>query len=94
MHYGYSGGRTGPITVEYRLDDGAVTLTILDQAPPFPPDQAPEPPIDADVTARPIGGLGWHLVKRMMDEISYCSDPRGGNRLTLVKRGAVSDKEE
>jgi anti-sigma regulatory factor (Ser/Thr protein kinase) len=94
MHYGYADGRSGPITVEFQFDDGAVTLTVIDRAPPFPPDAAPEPQVDADVTTRSVGGLGWHLVKRMIDEISYCSDPRGGNRLTLVKRDAASHKDK
>ena len=32
-----------------------------------------------------MGGLGWHLIRGMVDEVRYETGPEG-NRLTLVKR--------
>ena len=36
--------------------------------------------------ARPVGGLGWHLVFRLMDEVKHEVPGPRGNRLVLVKR--------
>ncbi|MEA3226282.1 MAG: hypothetical protein U9Q07_10055 [Planctomycetota bacterium] len=40
--------------------------------------------MDADIENRPVGGLGIHLVKAMMNQVTY--DRREGkNILTMVK---------
>ena len=44
------------------------------------------PDLTSDVEHRKAGGLGWHLVKKMVDEIRYVPDTPSGNVLTLVKR--------
>ena len=42
--------------------------------------------LDDDWQEREIGGLGWHLIKELTDEVTYHSDPQKGNRLMLVKK--------
>jgi anti-sigma regulatory factor (Ser/Thr protein kinase) len=59
-------------------------VTITDRSPPFDPADAPVPDLDLPAEQRRIGGLGWHLVKHMIDRIEYRSED-GINRLTLVK---------
>jgi anti-sigma regulatory factor (Ser/Thr protein kinase) len=51
--------------------DGGVILTITDDGPAFDPLQAPPPDLEADLEDRPVGGLGIHLVREMMDEVTY-----------------------
>ena len=65
-----------------------VTIVIRDRAPPFDPAGAPSPDLTSDAEHRPSGGLGWYLVKKMMDEIDYAPGTPSGNVLTLVKRKA------
>jgi anti-sigma regulatory factor (Ser/Thr protein kinase) len=89
IQHGYAGVEPGPITIEFAVDPDAVTLTVRDRARAFDPKDAPEPDLISDWRSRPVGGLGWHLVRRFVDEISYCSDPQKGNTLTLVKRSAI-----
>ena len=61
-----------------------ITIEIVDDGPRFDPLQdAPLPDIEADLPERPIGGLGIHLVRTMMEEVSYRYED-GKNRLTLV----------
>ena len=43
------------------------------------------PDISSGIEERPIGGLGVHLVREMMDEVKYTRDSNH-NRLTLVMR--------
>jgi anti-sigma regulatory factor (Ser/Thr protein kinase) len=61
-------------------------VTITDRGRPFSPAQAPSPDLEADWQSRAQGGLGWHLIRRVVDEIDYASGAGGENRLTLVKR--------
>lgn len=84
--HGYRGRPPGPIEVAVHDDCDKVTIVIRDRSPPFDPARAPSPDLTSDVEHRPIGGLGWHLVKSMMDEIGYVPDTPSGNVLTLVKR--------
>lgn len=75
----------GPIHLSIEADAHQITVTIIDHAPPFPPDRVPPPRLGQDLASRPIGGLGWHFIRAMMDEIRYRSDPEQGNVLTLIK---------
>ena len=53
---------------------------------PFDPfSDAPPPDLDSSVADRPIGGLGIHLVRKMMDEAHYRRED-GRNRVVLIKR--------
>jgi len=84
--HGYRGGPAGPIEIAVHDESEKVTIVIRDHAPPFDPARAPSPDLTSDVEHRPTGGLGWHLVKKMMDEVDYVPGTPSGNVLTLVKR--------
>jgi serine/threonine-protein kinase RsbW len=87
IEHGYAGASVpGPITVRFQRDARQVVVTIDDLAPPFDP--ASIRPVDpsAPVEQRRIGGLGWHFVMRVMDEVRHEHRIPHGNRLTLVKR--------
>ena len=86
MRHAYRGGEPGPIEVAVSGAPGRVVVTVTDFAPPFSPDEAPAPDVDASWEERRIGGLGWHLVRSVVDEVRYEADAAAGNRLTLVKR--------
>ena len=85
MNYAYPEGTVGYVDIEAEADDDFVTFVISDTGKPFDPTQKDEVNTELSVEERPIGGLGIHLVRRMMDEISYrYADHR--NILTLRKR--------
>lgn len=66
-----------------------VTIEIVDDGPPFDPlEEAPVPDTEASLGDRPVGGLGVHLVREMMDEVRYRYED-GKNRLTLVTGTSV-----
>ncbi len=63
-----------------------LTVEMADPGRPFDPlAEAPAPDTESDIEDRPIGGLGVHLVRSMMDEAAYRRDG-DLNRLTLVRR--------
>lgn len=85
IRHGYAGRPPGPIEIEFARAADRATVTIRDRAAAFEPNSAPPPDLVSDSERRRVGGLGWHLVKHMVDEIAYRSDPERGNQLTLVK---------
>jgi CheY-like chemotaxis protein len=86
VHHGYPPGQPGPVTLTFAIEPQCMRITILDEAPPFDPRRAATPDLAAGAEARAVGGLGWHLVFRLMDEVTHeVLGPRG-NRLVLVKR--------
>ena len=67
---------------------GKLIIRIEDTGVPFDPDAVEDPDTIDDIENRPVGGLGIHLIKRLMDEILY---ERCGNKnvLTLKKNIAA-----
>jgi serine/threonine-protein kinase RsbW len=84
MTHAFRGGaREVRVTIEVE-PRGRMIVALTDDGPPFDPLQAPPPDLDADIDERAIGGLGIHLARQMVDEISYVHAD-GWNRLTLRK---------
>jgi serine/threonine-protein kinase RsbW len=85
LEHGYAGQEPGPIRIGFEAASERVVVTITDQGRAFDPKNAAVPDLDADWEHRQIGGLGWHLIRRSVDSVSYESGKELGNRLTLVK---------
>jgi len=74
MVHGFEGRDGGAVTVEVELHPDRVSVIVTDDGKPFDPFgvAAPAPPDTAlPVEERPFGGLGLHLVRGLMDEVSY-----------------------
>ena len=85
VNYG-SGGREGEIKIELVSEAEMVTIQIIDDGRPFDPlTDAPEPDTESSIEDRAVGGLGIHLVRTMMDEVSYRRE-ENKNHMRLVKR--------
>ena len=87
INYGYKHEESSEIRVELGFKDMEITIRIEDSGEPFDPRQAPSPETHLSLTKRKrqIGGMGIHLVKNMMDKISY-ERKNNKNILTLSKR--------
>ncbi len=69
--HGAPGIRAAAVDVVLALDGDALTLTLSDDGPPFDPLALPAPDTAAPLEARRPGGLGVHLVRRLMDQVGY-----------------------
>jgi serine/threonine-protein kinase RsbW len=89
------GARDGEPTINIRLQArrDKVTAAIIDDGIAFDPLQSAEPDTSLSAEARPIGGLGIHLVRKMMDDVRYDRDHRQ-NRLRFHKRFALEGPKE
>ena len=84
--YGLKGAADRFIHVQISLSDEWLEILLKDDAPRFDPFlQAPKPVLDLDINDRPVGGLGVHLVKQVMDEVHADYDGTG-NLIVLRKR--------
>lgn len=84
ISYGYEDSGNHLIEMTLTVGDGRVTVLLRDDARAFDPTQVADPDLDAELDDRPIGGLGVHIVRAMMDGMTY---RRVGehNELTLTK---------
>jgi len=96
VKYGHDDGKEHLIEVELTADAaGEIRLTVRDDGKPFNPLDAAGTDTRSPLDDRPIGGLGIHIVRKVMDEVRY--ERRGGrNILTLTKhaRGKTDDRQE
>jgi serine/threonine-protein kinase RsbW len=92
--HGAKDGHAGPVRISVRRAASDAIITVEDEGPPFHPADAPPPDLASDWEDRRVGGLGWFLVRQMVDDLTYESTPRSvdgvpvgvRNRLTLIKR--------
>lgn len=83
IDHGYPATARGAVhlAAEWRAD--RVTLDLVDDAALFDPFAAPPPDLESEVEDRPLGGLGVHLVRELMDEARYDADD-GRNHVHLA----------
>ena len=70
------------IDIQLGIERGAVVLVLESNGGMFDPTQDTQADTASELQARPVGGLGLHLVKSQADRISY-EYISGTNRLTL-----------
>lgn len=84
MH-GHEGTTNGHIRVRIELSDRCIDIEVRDDAPAYNPlTEAPVPDLQAKLHERPIGGLGVHLVKKIMSEVTYARE-HGWNVMRMRK---------
>jgi anti-sigma regulatory factor (Ser/Thr protein kinase) len=89
--HGLGVGQPGGISVRIERTGERLEIVLVDDAQPFDPFSIAAPDLTGDIEDRPIGGLGVHLIRTLMDEWGYARV--GGQnvvwlRKTLVERGA------
>lgn len=90
LQHGY-GDRPGPVRVRIEATPARVTVTLSDHAPVFDPADLEPPELTTDSAERGLGGLGWHLVRQVMDEVRHEPAAGTGNVFTLVKELSAGD---
>ena len=86
MNYAYAPGTEGTVEVIAKTSDDSLTLVIEDRGTPFDPTAKADADTTLEAEERPIGGLGIHLVRQLMDSISYKRSDDGRNILTITKK--------
>jgi serine/threonine-protein kinase RsbW len=89
ISYGYTDSCEHEIKVRLSAQPGEVKAEVEDDGQAFDPLEAPEPDTAQSLEKRKVGGLGIHLVRKLMDSLQY---KRQGDRnlLTMRKKTGVS----
>jgi anti-sigma regulatory factor (Ser/Thr protein kinase) len=91
ISYGYADDGEHQIVVRFDVDAGDFVIEIEDDARPFNPLEAAAPEVEAPLAEKPLGGLGIHLTRKMMDGMAYRRE-REKNILTMRKKIAIDHK--
>jgi serine/threonine-protein kinase RsbW len=84
VSYGFEDDLAHIIRFTMNLDNQVLTLSIEDEGIPFNPLEKKYPEVPADLIDVRIGGLGIHIVRKLMDDIRY-DRKQGTNKLTMKK---------
>ncbi len=83
IRHAYGDRASGDIVIDVRRQGDALTVDVVDFAPPVDPSSVHPRPLDE---LRP-GGLGTHFIRECMDESEFREPPAGaGNRLWMSKK--------
>jgi anti-sigma regulatory factor (Ser/Thr protein kinase) len=84
ISHGYSDHREHEILVRIRVESGEVIAELKDDARAFNPLTAPEADVTTPLDEKTAGGLGIHLMRKLMDGIEY-QRLEDGNLLIMKK---------
>jgi anti-sigma regulatory factor (Ser/Thr protein kinase) len=84
IHYGYADKAEHQIHIKLSKRDAAVEIAIEDDGKAFNPLAAPAPDLTLPLAERPVGGLGVHFVKQLMDDVKYQRD--NNNNYMFLKK--------
>lgn len=84
LSYGFKDSLEHSISIEGRVQNNILKIKIEDDGIAFNPLSVAEPDLKSNIEERQIGGLGIHLVKTLMQNISYRRE-YGKNILILEK---------
>ncbi len=84
IEYAYPLGMRGDITVKMMWNGKSLKIVVVDAGVMFDPTLVETPDTSLMAEERRVGGLGIHLVRKLMDSVNYERED-GKNILTLVK---------
>jgi anti-sigma regulatory factor (Ser/Thr protein kinase) len=84
LHGRPADGRIPQVEASLDTDGSLIRMVIRDDGTPFDPLSRDTPDVDAPLESRPIGGLGIHLVRTLMDDVRWRHFD-GRNELTLTR---------
>jgi serine/threonine-protein kinase RsbW len=92
IEHAYEGeGGAYRLTLTVRGSD--LIITLVDHGTSFNPAEITAPELDLPLDERPIGGLGLHLMKLLMDEVSFSFGDEG-NVLRMTKRNVIGRRPD
>ena len=86
IKHAYKYSPEGDIRIKIKFNKSAFTITIEDDGVSFNPDVVTAPDLQKYYREHRVGGLGMYLMKTLMDNVEYQSEPGKFNRVSLTKK--------
>ena len=86
IEHAHHGDATKDVTIRAVFDDATLQIEVVDTGAGFDPSHLPAADLDTLIAQRKSGGLGFHVMRTLMDEVSYEILPGHANRLRMIKR--------
>ncbi len=88
IEHAYGGQDGGVIEITCTIEPGVCTIRIVDYGQPFDPAAVPMPQAGQSLDQIRPGGIGLHLMRKMMDQVEF-QFTEGRNILTMIKKQTV-----
>ena len=86
IEHAYGHDITKEVVVRAKFDDESLRISVIDEGLGFDPGKTPEDSVEQLIHDRKSGGLGFRLIKKLMDEVSYEIVPGQKNELHMTKK--------
>ncbi len=83
--HAYRREATGRIEISITAGHREIVIEVLDHGRPFDPSKVPALPSEMDDASLPEGGMGIHIARTMLDDVSYQPGPPNKWRLSKVR---------
>lgn len=84
--HGYQ-NRPGIIEVEVTYDNDSLVVYLRDNAPTFDPTSITAPDFSPTLDRPLLGGMGIQMMNKLTTAMTHRALPKGGNELTLIRKG-------
>ncbi|MBN1312486.1 MAG: anti-sigma factor antagonist [Anaerolineae bacterium] len=91
IEHAYGEENVGEIEITCFIEPGTCTFQIIDHGKPFDPDSVPAPKMGVSLQDIRPGGIGLHLMRHLMDEVTFEFTSQG-NKLTMKKSSSHQDE--
>ncbi|HSF83146.1 MAG TPA: ATP-binding protein [Anaerolineales bacterium] len=91
IDHAYGGEGIGELHCSVIVDEGKLTVILLDKGKSFDPKSIPDPDLKVPLEKLKPRGVGLYLMRKLMDEIKYEASPNSGNILTMIKHKQKSN---
>ena len=92
IKHAYKHDENQDINIAIKIDYQKITIIVTDRGDTFRMKDVELPDMKSYLAELRVGGLGIYLMKTLMDEVNYKTDPSGQNKVQMVKYFLKKDK--
>lgn len=92
IKHAYKGIVKRNIRVELQYANENMIISVIDNGKGFNPENLQEPDMNEYLKKHQKGGLGIHLIRSLMDDVSFSIKPFRKNKITMTIKNQVKER--